>query len=226
MANISDVVLVHFGLSIAQLIDVVGAQGGKRAALSSGGSARGHSCRPPGGGRPGRGTWRRGVLPSELHASCACPAPAASCLHALVGEPRGKAGFAHPTRSFAPRRPYIGHHNTRVSAAGPRPSEARSRTHLSGAGQVPCGASGQRVGAFVGLWLEVLGPHCVPWSRRAPLPAGLEYGAPSQQGSDSFGCIYLPAWGPRRLLGVLGVQPPSGHSSGRAGVGAHPVGEI
>lgn len=31
VANISDVVLVHFGLSIAQLIDVVGAGVGSRA---------------------------------------------------------------------------------------------------------------------------------------------------------------------------------------------------
>lgn len=36
VANISDVVLVHFGLSIAQLIDVVGAKGGEWGALSLG----------------------------------------------------------------------------------------------------------------------------------------------------------------------------------------------
>lgn len=123
VANISDVVLVHFGLSIAQLIDVVGARAGVGG--PPGGAA---TCGPEGSTMSGKRLawgWPQGWGSLEERGGpCVCPSPAQR-----VG---GKAGSVQPPQALAFPPP----------PQGVRATTLRSRKQL-------CRPSDRAAGAFV-----------------------------------------------------------------------------
>lgn len=136
VANISDVVFVHFGLSIAQLIDVVGAGGGERGLW-------GLAVTPRSEGHPGASThvWRRPLGGGSLEELKGCHQLQVVC--ACWGRARApRKGRFCGNGPQAPRFP-LSTRNTKMphftSGSGPSPSEAKSGKCLCG-WWLACGA--------------------------------------------------------------------------------------
>lgn len=162
VANISDVVLVHFGLSIAQLIDVVGVGvgSGEFWALAATHSNRGPSWQSTVSG-PGA------VEPRQAGGTTVW-APPEPCKTGLAVGLRQEAGSAHPCSRPCPPPPHVENQSARFSAVGRgvtfRSKEQKTPPWVGAAVQAcvwpGCGASGLAV-----CWL---GQHLICSCARRP----------------------------------------------------------
>lgn len=146
VANISDVVLVHFGLSIAQLIDVVGAKSGGRGALSLGPSHTAAEARAEGApASEGRPAWRWPPSLGSLEGWGGRIGTARRLFVSTLQDPANVPSWWSPEDREAP---HIGKPKCQIfsSRSGPSPSGAKSRKCFCGVGGGWGGAGAARGG--------------------------------------------------------------------------------